>query len=279
MSLIREKTVFMLEGMIDEFPGVLGVFAQSLTKQSEYFAINEDEVFPTASAVKIPILMEFFRKTEEGSLDPTQIVVLDEDMKVGGSGVLQYLTSGKTALPLQDYAVLMVNVSDNSATNFLIDLVGMEDVNGLLESLGLTVMRLKRKMQAYDVDPEIHENLGTPKEMAQILELLYREDGVSKYVCENTLRLLRNYKEGVIRNVATGDTPVANKDGWMGGVRCDNGIIYLPKGPYVISVMAKHIPSWDLHGLEAKDHLSQVVSVIHDYYREVNNATKYGRRV
>ena len=134
-------------------------------------------------------------------------------------------------------------------------------------------------MQAYDVDPETHENLGTPKEMAQILELLYRKDGVSKYVCENTLRLLRNYKEGVIRNVTTGDIPVANKDGWMGGVRCDNGIVYLPKGPYVISVMAKHIPNWDLHHLEAKDQLSQVVNVIHDYYQEVNNATKYGRRV
>jgi beta-lactamase class A len=279
MSLLREKTVFMLEGMVDEFPGVLGIYAQSLTRQGEYFAINEDEVFPTASAVKIPILMEFFRKSEEGFLDPTQVVVLDEDMKVGGSGVLQHLTSGKVSLPLQDYAALMVNVSDNTATNFLIDMVGMGDVNRLLESLGFTVMRLKRKMQAHDVDPETHENLATPKEMAQILELLYNEDGVSKYVCENTLRLLRNYKEGVIRNVATGDIPVANKDGWMGGVRCDNGIVYLPKGAYVISVMAKHIPNWDLHGLEAKDQLSQVVSVIHDYFQEVNHATKYGRRV
>ena len=123
MSLLREKTAFMLEGMVDEFPGVLGVFAQSLTKQSEYFAINEDEVFPTASAVKIPILMEFFRKVEEGILDPSEVVVLDDDMKVGGSGVLQHLTSGKASLPLKDYAALMVNVSDNTATNFLIDLV------------------------------------------------------------------------------------------------------------------------------------------------------------
>jgi len=279
MSLLREKTAFMLEGMVDEFPGVLGVFAQSLTKQSEYFAINEDEVFPTASAVKIPILMEFFRKVEEGILDPSEVVVLDDDMKVGGSGVLQHLTSGKASLPLKDYAALMVNVSDNTATNFLIDLVGMEDVNRLLESLGFTVMRLKRKMQALDVDPETHENLATPKEMAQILELLYRGDGVSSYVCENTLRLLRNFKQGVIRSVVPRDIPVVNKDGWMGGVRCDNGIVYLPNGAYVVSVMAKHIPSWDLHSNEAKDQMSHVVSVIHDYFHEVNNATKYGRRV
>ena len=279
MSLLREKTVFMLEGMVDEFPGVLGVFAQSLTRQGEYFAINEDEVFPTASAVKIPILMEFFRKAEEGILDPSQMVVLSDDMKVGGSGVLQHLTSGKASLPLRDYAALMVNVSDNTATNFLIDLVDMEDVNRLLESLGFTVMRLKRKMQAFDVDPKTHENLATPKEMAQVLELLYRSDGVSSYVCENTLKLLRNFKQGVIRSVVPGDIPVANKDGWMGGVRCDNGIVYLPKGAYVVSVMAKHIPSWDLHSNEVKDQMSQVVSVINEYYKEVNNATKYGRRV
>ena len=90
---------------------------------------------------------------------------------------------------------------------------------------------------------------------------------------------MRCFTQGVIRAVIQGDIPVANKDGWMGGVRCDNGIVYLPKEPYVVSVMAKHIPDWDLHSLEAKDQQSQVVGVIHDYFREISHATKYGRRV
>ena len=277
MSLLREKTQRLVEALAEDYPAVIGLHAVSLDYPEASFSLNPDEVFPTASIIKVPVLLEFYRQAEEGALDPLEVRPLREEDKVGGSGVLQYLGVGSTTLTLENYARLMINLSDNTATNVVIDLVGIDKVNLLLERLGLEITRLTRKMYAKGLDPDKVENLSTPRELARLMELIHHREGLSPYVCEKALDALKLYKTGIIRDAVPASIAVADKSGWMGGVECDTGVVYLPK-PYVVAVMAKNVPSWDIGGLEAKETLREIASEVHEYYENAGTATRYGRR-
>ncbi|MFH2109681.1 MAG: serine hydrolase [Candidatus Bathyarchaeota archaeon] len=277
MSILREKTQRLIEDTAEEYPAVMGLHSVSLTDPDDELSLNADEVFPTASIIKVPVLLEFYRQAEEGALDPGEVRALKEEDKVGGSGVLQHLTVGSTVLTLEDYARLMINLSDNTATNVVIDQVGLDNVNGLLQGLGLDATRLARKMQVKGLDPDRVENLSTPRELTGLMEAIHRGEGLSPGVCEKTLVILSLHKPGVIRDAVQNGVDVADKSGWMGGVECDTGIVYTSK-PYAVTVMAKNIPAWDLGGLEAKEVLRELVSTVHDYYLNVGTATRHGRR-
>jgi len=277
MSILRDKTQGALENIALEAEGVIGIHAFDPANPEEEFEVFADEVFPTASIIKIPILLEYYRQAAEGVLDPYEIHPLTDDLKVGGSGALQFL-SDKTSLSLDDWARLMINLSDNTATNYMIDVVGMENVNILMGQLGLVDTRLQRKMQAKDIDPDKVENLTTPREFSTLMMMIMNHEGLDPDVCEKTLNVLKLYKYGIIRDAMPSDLVIADKSGWMGAVQCDSGIVYAEK-PYIVTVMTKSIPAWDRNGAETKDALRQVVSEIHEYYQNIATATRYGRRV
>ena len=278
MSLLRVKLQHLIENLAEEYPAVFGLHATSLFRPGEELNLNSDEVFPTASIIKVPVLLEFYRQAEEGSLDPLEVRPLTEEDKVGGSGVLQHLNSGYTSLTLEDYARLMINLSDNTATNVVIDLVGMNSINGLLQGLGFRVTRLVRKMMVKGLDAETVENLSTPKELTKLMELIHGGEVLSPAVCRKTMAVLKLHKSGIIRDGVGDGVEVADKSGWMGGVECDTGVVFTPK-PYAITVMAKNIPAWDRGSLRAKESMRELVSAVHEYYLNLGTATKYGRRV
>lgn len=277
MSLLFEKTQDVLESIALEAEGVIGIHAFDPADPGMEFSVNADEVFPTASIIKVPILLEFYNQALEGSLDPESIHQLSKDHKVGGSGVLQFL-SDEVKITLEDWAKLMINLSDNTATNYMIDVVGMDNVNNLLVRYGFTDTRLLRKMQAKDIDPDVQENLTTPREFSNLMRMIYTQDGLDASVCEKTLEVLKYYKDDLIREALPEDYIVANKAGWMGAVECDSGIVYAEK-PYIVTVMAKHIPAWDRNAAETRDLMKQAVAQIHDYYQNIATATRYGRRI
>jgi beta-lactamase class A len=277
MSILHDKTQIILETIANETYGVIGIHAYDSCNPCDEFAVNADEVFPTASIIKIPILLEFYKQAEAGVLNASEVHSICNSVKVGGSGVLQFL-SDKTQLTLDDWAKLMINLSDNTATNYLIDIVGMDNVNNLLEQLGFKNTKLLRKMQAKDIDPEVQENLTTPREFSQLMKKIMNHEGLSAHVCEKTIEILKLYKDGIIRDALSDDYTVADKRGWMDAVQCDSGIVYADK-PYIVTVMAKHIPEWDRKGAETRDALEQAVAEIHDYYKNVATCTIYGRRI
>lgn len=145
LNVLHEKTQAQLEQITAHTQGAMGLVALDLTS-GERFAINENVVFPQASAIKIAILMEVYKQAEAGKFKLTDTRRVEKQDKTGGSGVLVQLGDGTVQLSIYDLCVLMILVSDNTATNMLIDLVGMENINRTLEGLGLKHTRVRRRM-------------------------------------------------------------------------------------------------------------------------------------
>ena len=264
------------------YAGIVGVAVKDLTT-GESLLINGDEVFPVASTIKVPILIEFYRRVEAKTLDPMISVNYVEAHRTGGSGVIKTLTSGAVTMPLIDYVTLMINVSDNSSTNYLIDLLGIEEINSLIEELGLRETRLARKMMDMEAFKAGRDSFTTPRELVAMFEELYTPRALSPFVCRETLNMLKKPKEGmvqgVIRNAIPDSVEVADKSGWVSGTTLDAGIVYQPRRAYAVALLAKHIPSSDLHMVNTLKTLTEAAKLIQSYFEEVSASTPQGRKL
>ena len=241
----KERLLFQkLESTIHEtdksLDGVMGVYLVDLITGNT-FASNADETFPTASTIKIAILAELFHQAQQGKLNLNDLYVLQSKDLVGGSGISSSLTPGTTKLTLRDVAALMISVSDNSMTNVIIDRIGMENVNALLDSLGLSHTRLRRKMMDIKAAAEGRENVSTPREISQLLEALYKGKVLNKQFTEDFFNLLSVHKESYIPRLLPEDLRIANKPGELEGVRNDCGVIFTGKRPYILCVMTSYV--------------------------------------
>jgi beta-lactamase class A len=265
-----------LEAIISEadrnLDGVLGVAILDLSTGQKYL-LHADEVLPTASSIKIAILAEFYRQVQQGKLKFTDLYTLQQADLVGGSGIAEALTPGVTRLTLRDVAALMISVSDNSATNIIIDRIGLENVNALLDSLGLTHTRLRRKMMDLKAAGEGRENVATPREMMTLLEDLYRGKVLNKQLTEDFFKLLSIHKESYIPRELPEDLRVANKPGELEGVRNDSGIVFTGNRPFVISVMTTYLRR-ERDGGEA---IIRIATTAYRMFDRLSRASQYGR--
>jgi beta-lactamase class A len=280
MSKLFKKLQHNLESQSEKSKGIIGIAVKDLVS-NELLEINADEVFPAASIIKISVIIEFFRRVELKEIDPFSILLYGTKMRTNGSGVLKSLTEEKASMPLIDYVTLMTIISDNSATNILVDLLGIENINKNLELIGLKITRLNRKMMDMEAFRRGIDNITTPREMLNLLEELFNPKILSKFVCEETIKMLKKPKEGliqgVIRNSIKESIPVADKSGWVSGVLGDVGIVYLPEYPYIIALFVKHIPATDIHWYKANIELTNVTNMVHRYFEEVSTSTPEGR--
>ncbi len=136
LKLLKAKTEAQLRDLAGRSSGVTGLAVLDLTN-GEQFGVNENCLFPQASAIKIPVLMEVYKQAARGTFKLTDTRRIEKQDKTTGSGVLAFLGDGTVQMNLHDLCVLMIVLSDNTATNILIDLVGMAAVNETLDSLGL----------------------------------------------------------------------------------------------------------------------------------------------
>ena len=162
-----ESTVSEVDHNLD---GVLGVSILDLASGRKY-DLHADEVFPQASSIKVAVLAELYRQAQIGKLKLSDLYTVQAIDLVADSDIMNGLSPGVTRITLRDLATMMVAVSDNSATNVLIDRVGMANVNSLMDSLGLPHTRLRRKMMDVKAAGEGRENISTPAEMTALLEI------------------------------------------------------------------------------------------------------------
>ena len=259
--------------MVEEFPGVAGVCVKEL-KRGDGIAIRGDEEFPTASTIKIHILTQLLVRVERGELDLSQKIHVTPEMRVPVGGVLAYL-EGEVELSLQDIAILMIIVSDNTATNLCIDLAGIDATNALLRELGLTHTTLRRKMQDHAAYARNEENIATPVECVAMLEQLYRGKPTPK-VAELCLSILKKPKRAPLNRAIPPDVLVANKPGGMERVRCDAGIVYLPRRPYAIAVMTKF---GLINVLDHELFIINVARLVHETMVALDTTNEYGQGI
>ena len=150
------KLVKSINSYVENFNGVAGVSIKDLTN-GWYYGINDELIFPTASSIKIPILLKLIESSEASKLDLLKSIEITEEMKSRGSGVIHKM-NGTINLTIENLAILMINLSDNTATNLCIDIAGQDEVNKMLEDYEFKSMRLSRKMQDYNAIKKGKEN-------------------------------------------------------------------------------------------------------------------------
>jgi beta-lactamase class A len=276
LGQLHKKLQAELERAVGQFDGVMGIAVKDLGG-AEAFTVNADAVFPQASSIKIPVLVELYRQAQSGTVKLDERVEIKKALVAGGSGVLQHFNDGGSALTLRDLAVLMIVLSDNTATNILIDRVGMEKVNGMLAHHGLRKTRLQRRMLDTEAQKAGRENLSTPLEMVWLLGLLQQGKILNAENTAAVIEILSYPKNTALRRGLPGNVRLANKPGGLAGVSCDSGIVYLEGRPYAISVMTTFGPASDPDAGAAA--IGGVSKRVYEYFRRVAASNALGVRV
>lgn len=273
-SLLWDDLARKLANEISSVPAVAGLAILDF-RTGRTLSLGGHEVFPTASTIKIHILAQLLRKAEAGELDLSRRLPIERAMCVPGSGVLSYLEDQEDPT-IRNLATLMIIVSDNTATNLCIDLATMNGTNELLGTLGFEKTRLRRKMQDHRAVASGNENTASPDEIVRFLEILYRAERLSPYVCGETLKILKKPKRGFLVHGLPVDVEMANKPGAMDRVRCDAGIIYLKRRPYAICVMTKY--GLD-HPTVQEAFIGRVARITHEHVGVLDATSGHGQGV
>ncbi|HEX3396023.1 MAG TPA: serine hydrolase [Steroidobacteraceae bacterium] len=261
-----------------QLDGVLGVAILDLNS-GQTFLVRPDEVFPQASSIKIAVLAELYHQAQQAAHGARgkatlkdRYVVRAADI-VPDSSILGGLTAGVSSLTNRDLATIMVAVSDNSATNVLIDRVGMDNVVRLTESLGLSHTQLRRKMMDLQAAAQGRENISTPREMMTLLEQIYRGKVIEAPLLDDFFNVLATHKDSWIPHDLPTDLKIANKPGELEGVRNDSGIVFVKNRPYVICVMTTYLAS-ERAGEEA---ITRISRLAYDLFDRLSRASDLGR--
>ncbi len=259
MEELRNKIVHMLGEVAGEFAVAV---RHVLTR--EEILINEKAVFPSASVIKVPIMVELFCRRDAGNLSLSETVLLRDADKIDGSGILKELHPG-IEVTIEDLIVLMIVLSDNTATNLLIQQIGMESVNECISHMGLTGTVLARKMYDWQAVKEGRENTCTAGDMCDLLDLLARGRISSNSTSMEMVAIMaRQQYTNRIPLLLPAETTVANKTGSLTGVTNDVGIVYGPTGPYAVSILLKGVS--DIIGADGM--IGKVSKIVYNHFCE-----------
>lgn len=271
-DLLRRKLTVEIERIADSHDGVMGVAIKDLTNGEEVL-LNDQLTFPTGSSIKIPILIELHKQAAEGKYKLTDQRWVERQDKVGGSGVIVNFGDHTSQLSLSDLATLMIVLSDNTATNMLIDQVGIANVNRAMDELGLKQIRLRRKMIDQAASARGDENTATPREAMTLMEKLHRGQVGNRQMSDDMLKILKVRKNSPIPRLLPANVEIANKPGGIEGVACDWAVVYVLNRPYAIAVMTNY------NGEGADDAIAKVSKLAYDYFAKLSRSTEYGARV
>jgi len=273
----------------DRLRGTLGVAVKNL-ETGEETTVNGDEIFQLASVFKVPVIVTLYRQVDAGEIDLDERVEMTDYARVPGSGIIKELTPG-LKLTIRDYRTLMMMISDNTATDMVVSLVGKEMVNDAMLELGLRNTKIstcrdllfelagmgdvdseKRTIQLfYETMKKIQEgkigrprrmemekdNVSTPDDMMTLLEKIYRGEAASEEGCEEIIALMKRCQTGenrIWKQLPRDRVEVAHKTGTVMGVVNDVGVVFPKDGdPYVLCAFTKNLVGEDVRSITPKE--------------------------
>lgn len=248
---------------INQFKGTTGVVVRDLDANWE-ITYNKDKLFPSASMAKIPIMAGTFKAAAEGRLKLDKVVKLKSNDKTSGSGILKDMHQG-TSFTVEKLIGLMIYDSDNTATNMLINMVGIDYLNKSFKAFGLKHTNLSRKIADFLLRDRGVENYTTAEDMASILEKTYRKKLVNETVSEKCLKLLKLQQvNDRIPKYLPANVTVVHKTGLERSVCHDAGIVFTRKGDFIICVLTKHANSTSA---ASKEFIAKIAYHSYNYFK------------
>jgi len=277
--------------------GILGVAVKHLDS-GEMASLNGDELFPTASVFKVPVIVELYRQVESGIISLDEKVILRGEDKVPGSGILKELSPG-LPVSLRDLTALMMILSDNTATDLIVEKVGKAKVNATLRRLGLertevvadcrdilfdligltdlpdeekTIDLYEEKVRETEIGGSwslgVEDNdVTTPNEMLRLLEMIVEGEAVSREGCDAILEMMSRCQTGdyrISKYLPQDKVVVAQKTGSLPGIRNDAGVVTLLENGerYILSCFTKEAAD----NFAAEETIAKVSKIVYDHF-------------
>lgn len=257
------KLTSRLKNLASQYPAIEpGIFIWDASSR-QYVDINADKEYPTASIIKIPILFQLYKRAEMGLINLTDKMSIEEYYLTGGSGFLQYKPVG-TNLPIYNLAQLMIQESDNTATNMILSTVGgTNSLNRVLRSWGFSQTHMS------DLLPDLYgTNVSTPKDIGTMLYNIDNPDFLTLKSRANIVNIMSHVKNRfLIQAGLPNSAEFIHKSGDIGTMLGDAGIVMLPDGrKYVIVIMVKR--PWNNYS--AKEFIVKASEITYNSYATWN---------
>jgi len=271
---LHAKLESEINRVADRLNGVLGYAIKDLST-GESFYRNADLVLPTASSIKLTVLLELMRQDQEGRLSlGEKHTVRHSELPPGDTEpILHMLGDGTATMTLRDVATFMVVLSDNGATNILIDRVGMDNINAEIARLGLAQTHLRRRMIDIEAARRGDENVSTPRELMALLEKVRGGGVLDAAHTKEYFDLLGLPKDSLFNKALPSTVRIEDKPGALDAVRSDAGIIEVPGHPFAMSVMTTYLASND----EGERAIKQIARLVYEHFDRLSRSSAYGR--
>ena len=251
-----------IEKIISQVEGNVCINFYDLNKNNG-FSVNGDKKVLSASMIKLLILAELMKKVSENKFSLSDTVMMANFMKIEGDGVLKELNTGHH-FTLKELATLMIIVSDNQATNILIDFLGMENINQLGKELDLKETFLGRKMMDAEARKKGYDNYTCADDISLLLKLIYQEKLINKEASQLMLDILLRQQQGErLQRYLPSDIKIAHKCGDLDNLENDGGIIWLGDRAYILVVLTNGMPN-----LQCKQTIGKISKFVYDKMEE-----------
>lgn len=272
-SLWEQKTLNGLHALDDSLDGVLGVAAIDLTN-GHSLSYHGDSQFPTASAIKIPVMIQMFRDEQARRFRFSDKV----DLKWVGNGddsegpLRLKLQQGPVNLSIGEIVEAMMQWSDNSAANYCIERAGMERINALLRELGLRDTHLRRKMMDVAAARRGDENVATPMDLSRLVALIYQGNAADPESCRRMIAIMKGAHFAYSRPGIPAGVEIAVKVGDLNGVKCEAGVVFLKGRPFALTVMSTYLN-------DNVNPVSDAAKIVFEYFSKLSVSNEWGRRL
>ena len=251
-----------IEKIISQVEGSVCINFYDLNKNN-VFSINGDKKVLSASTIKLLILAELMKKISENKFSLSDTIMIADSMKTGGDGVLKELNTGHH-FTLKELATLMIIVSDNQATNILIDFLGMKNINQLGREVDLKETFLGRKMMDIEARKKGYDNYTCADDISLLLKLIYQEKLINKEASQLMLDILLRQQQGErLQRYLPSDIKIAHKCGDLDNLENDGGIIWLGNKAYILVVLTNGMPN-----LQCKQTIGKISKFVYDKMEE-----------